>query len=130
MAYLLSSVVKHGGNIFLTTHSDYFIGALNNLIKLWNIKELNPELANSLMEKYSIREEYLVSPEDIAVYLFKKCENHKVKVERINIGRYGIPLASFRDAFRKLADMTEELHYELFNLEKLNIKSSGKRSKN
>jgi len=128
VAYLLSSVVKMGGKVFLTTHSDYFMGALNNLIKLWNIRKLNPELANSLMKKYDIKEEYLVSPQDIAVYLFKRCENHRVKVERINIGRYGIPLVSFRDTFKTLASMTEELHYELFNLEESNIESSEKRS--
>ena len=118
IAYLLSYVVRSGGNVFLTTHSDYFIGALNNLIKLWNIKKLDPKLASDLMKKYGIREEYLVSPEDIAVYLFKKKDNQKVKVERIDIGDYGIPLESFRDTINFLSDMTDELHYKLFKLKK------------
>ena len=118
IAYLLSYIVRSGGNVFLTTHSDYFIGALNNLIKLWNIKKLDPELANDLMKKYGIREEYLVSPEDIAVYLFKKKDNRKVKVERIDIGDYGIPLESFRNTINFLSDMTDELHYKLFKLKK------------
>ena len=116
VAYLLSFIVKYGGNVFLTTHSDYFIAAINNLIKLWHIKELNPKKAKELMKKYGIKEEYLVNPEDIGVYYFKKVDEQKVIVEKVKINEYGITPASFQDTMNYIADMTDELHYELFNL--------------
>jgi len=116
VAYLLSFIVKYGGNVFLTTHSDYFIAAINNLIKLWHIKELNSEKAKELMKKYGIKEEYLVNPEDIGVYYFKKVDEQKVIVEKVKINEYGITPASFQDTMNYIADMTDELHYELFNL--------------
>ena len=116
VAYLLSFIVKHGGNVFLTTHSDYFVAAISNLIKLWHIKKLNPEKAKDLMKKYGIKEEYLVDPDNIRVYYFKKVDEQKVIVERIKINEYGITPASFQDTMNYIADMTDELHYELFNL--------------
>ena len=37
-------------------------------------------------------------------------------LEKVKINEYGITPASFQDTMNYIADMTDELHYELFNL--------------
>ena len=94
-----SSINKYEKSVILTTHSDYFVAAINNLI-------MASKLSREKLEDLNLREWETLRPDNVAAYLVKVDEERGVaKLERLKITEEGIP----ED---ELASVAEELAYQ------------------
>ena len=110
MARLFVRLIKAGIKVFITTHSDYIIKELNNLIILGNEFEERAKI----MKKYKYTEADILDPASVKVYI---AENQTLTPAPID--NLGIEIKSFDREIEEMKnmfdDMTEtmEMAYEL-----------------
>jgi predicted ATPase len=92
LARIISRAVNMGKNVIVTTHSDYLISALNNLIAL-------SQLPKRRLKRLGYTKEEVLPPESVAAYLVRT-EGDKALVEKLQVTREGIP----EDEFAKVAE--------------------------
>jgi len=92
LAKIISRAVNMGKNVIVTTHSDYLISALNNLIAL-------SQLPKRRLKRLGYTKEEVLPPESIAAYLVRT-EGDKALVEKLQVTKEGIP----EDEFAKVAE--------------------------
>ena len=74
---------KNDPDIFhLTTHSDYLIQRLNQLIKLGSIHHKNPSLFAQICEERNLDKYAYIDAKDVHAYYFSKGENGKTEGNR------------------------------------------------
>ncbi len=88
---IVRSINRHYKRIILTTHSDYIITTINNLISL------SSESDEKLRELGYTRED-IIEPDNVAAYLIRP-EGRKAVVEKLEVTSDGIP----EDEFAKIA---------------------------
>jgi hypothetical protein len=101
MARAIAEAVNSGKYVALTTHSDYLISELNNLIALSN--------APNVVKKLGYRDVEVLRPEAVAAYLVKT-EDGRAVVERLEVDYTGIP----EDEFAKVAEDILRTRNELY----------------
>lgn len=87
MARFLVQLVNSGVKVILTTHSDYIIREINNLIMLFNLKLANKK---KFLRSLGYFDSEMLDPKTVRAYM---CENHKVILASQN--EYGVNLGSF-----------------------------------
>jgi hypothetical protein len=92
LARIISRAVNMGKNVIVTTHSDYLITALNNLIAL-------SQLPKRKLKRLGYTKEEVLPPESVAAYLVRT-EGDKAVIEKLQVTREGIP----EDEFAKVAE--------------------------
>ncbi|MDE5874207.1 MAG: ATP-binding protein [Muribaculaceae bacterium] len=70
LARLLTMLVNCGLKVMITTHSDYILREINNMMIL-NSKK-NHQAVNSLLSKYDIPKKSLIDSERVSLYIAKK----------------------------------------------------------
>ena len=104
MAKLIAVLVNAGINIFVTTHSDYFIKEVNNLIMLSNeFKE-----KENIMNKYKYSNNEILKPSDVNLYLI---ENHTTN--KIKINKDGMNLEIFDKIILDQNEACDSIYYAL-----------------
>jgi predicted ATPase len=78
--------------VVVTTHSDYLISALNNLIAL-------SQLPSRRLKRLGYTREEVLPPESVAAYLVRT-EGDRAVVEKLQVTGEGIP----EDEFAKVAE--------------------------
>jgi len=102
-ARLISQIVNAGVNVIISTHSDYIIRELNNLIMLKS--DFNSK--DRLMSQYNYKEDELLSKDDVSSYLLKDGE-----VKPMNITENdGIIAKTFDDVINKLNSSSDDIYY-------------------
>ena len=90
-------LVNAGVYVLITTHSDFFVNQINNLLLL---SRLTPR--RRAARKYSARE--VLQPSDVGAYLFEPgAEGSAVKTLGVT-AEWGIPIGPFSDAHSTLYD--------------------------
>lgn len=100
MARLFVRLIKMGIKVFVTTHSDYLIKELNNLIILGNKFEDREEI----MEKYQYTEEDVLDKSLVRVYNAEKQTLVPAPIDDL-----GITLSSFDLEVREMNDMFDDM---------------------
>jgi predicted ATPase len=100
MARLFVRLIKMGVKVFVTTHSDYLIKELNNLIILGNEFEDRDEI----MEKYQYTEEDVLDKSLVRVYSAEKQTLVPAPIDDL-----GITLSSFDLEVREMNDMFDDM---------------------
>jgi predicted ATPase len=98
---VVAEAVNSGKFVAMTTHSDYIISELNNLITLSNAKDAAKRLG--------YRDAEVIKPEMVAAYLVK-AEDSQAVVERLEADYAGIP----EDEFTKVVEEILEARNELY----------------
>ncbi len=80
MARLITMLVNHGIKVLITTHSDFLIYELNNLIMKDSISKKKELFKNDIKLDFN----------KVGLYNFLLKENARSVVSRVNIDRYGI----------------------------------------
>lgn len=95
----------------VTTHSDFLIKRLNNLINLFLLREKMEEGEFvKLLSKWKIKDSYLLNPKDVGAYLLKQNEDGTSQiVEQDIMADNEIPFESFYTAIKN--DMA--LNYDI-----------------
>jgi hypothetical protein len=91
-ARVIARAINNDKYVFITTHSDYLISALNNLIVL---SRLPIDKRKELGYEY----DEVLSPDSVATYLIK-IEGDKALVEKLQVTEDGIP----EDEFGRIAE--------------------------
>lgn len=105
IADLLASCINKGAFIQMTTHSDYLLSRINQLIRLYNVHEKNPE---SFEKSPFVRNKrQLLNPQMIKAYYFSR-KDGKVVIEE-QLLEDGIPFDTFRKALLDRRMFNDEL---------------------
>lgn len=99
MADIIGALCHNGAIMQITTHSDYFLRRLNELIMFAKAKKTtdDPDKLRTLSEKVNIVEDMSIDESIIGAYLLRKqADNTSIAVKQ-DISN-GIPFAAFRDA--------------------------------
>lgn len=99
MADIIGALSHSGAIMQITTHSDYFLRRLNELIMFAKAKKTtdDPDKLRTLSEKVNIVEDMSIDESIIGAYLLRKqADNTSIAVKQ-DISN-GIPFAAFRDA--------------------------------
>lgn len=99
MADIIGALSHNGAIMQITTHSDYFLRRLNELIMFAKAKNTtdDPDKLRTLSEKVNIVENMSIDESIIGAYLLRKqADNTSIAVKQ-DISN-GIPFAAFRDA--------------------------------
>lgn len=113
VARLISKMVNSGVNIIISTHSDYFIKELNSLIMLGENKG-DEKIKTSLLKKYSIDPESLLTKDKIGAYVFD-CGSLKA----MEVGNEGIIATTFDEQINSLNDSSDDIYYSYILNEEL-----------
>ena len=112
VADLLACAVKEGCHLQITTHSDYLIKRLNNLIKLHLLKHrLNDSQEyKDLLQKWQIKESYVIDPSEMVAYLLVRDEDGTSKIRRQDIDIDGeIPFESFYKVIEEDIELSRDI---------------------
>jgi predicted ATPase len=114
MAWLLSYAVNNGGMIQATTHSDFFINPLNNLIKLHFLKNKDHDKYLATLQETGINEEFMLNPDDVGAYYFEKVKDGKTaQIKKLEATENGMPMDSFKRAYQQSVKETRDLREAL-----------------
>lgn len=100
VADVIASMHNVGAHMQITTHSDYFLRRINELLLLNSLKsqyEIDKYL--SICNELNIHPNLALSKDNISAYLLKKCDNGSSCLYKQNLD-YGIPFSSFSEAIK------------------------------
>ncbi|MEK7432124.1 MAG: AAA family ATPase [Cyanobacteriota bacterium] len=105
IAKIIAKIVNNGFKVMISTHSDYIIRELNNLIMLKSGKEKSTKL----LEKYNYKNEELLDYNNVGVYFFDKNKANKIKVDKT-----GFEINSIDKEIISLNESSEDIYFSLF----------------
>lgn len=106
---LFVKMVHNGLNILISTHSDYIIRELNNLITLHSVRNKKPEASLDLKNYENVED---LAIEDIDVYLFKPVRRDSLnsKITQVSIAENGFSIETIDNVICTLNDDTDLLN--------------------
>ena len=108
LADLLVACINKGSLMQITTHSDYLLKRFNELLRLEDLKNVNPERFDKYCDKYQHSRTLTLNREQIKAYYFHYSpEEECVKIELQDLSD-GIPFDSFSQI------MDEEIEFDDF----------------
>lgn len=111
MADIIALMARSGANMQITTHSDYFMRRLNDLIRLHILKEKDEQKYNELRKEFNISNVTL-DPSILSAYYLEQTEvDGDVTLKKQDVSS-GIPFDTFDSANDKPLDLSVML-YEL-----------------
>lgn len=105
IARILAKAVNRGFKIMISSHSDYLMRELNNLIML----SQPSEKATQLRERLGYDEDCLLRPEQLGVYLFKDGQSRTVEVSET-----GFSIETIDNEINRLNEVTQDIYADLF----------------
>jgi predicted ATP-dependent endonuclease of OLD family len=111
IARVMAKAVNKGFKVILSTHSDYIIKELNNLVMLNKANE-KPEIKKALLAdlaKDGYDEDSYLKKEDLGVYFFN---NHTI--QELEVDDMGFDVATIDTELDKMTYSSEQIYYSLF----------------
>jgi len=101
---IFAKLINRGFRIILSTHSDYIIREVNNLIMLSSVK-------NEEISKLGYSKSHIINKSDVAAYLFKYTSKSSTKtiVKKLEIKEDGFDVDSIDKTIQELNDRTSDL---------------------
>lgn len=115
IADLLAACINKDVYMQITTHSDYFLQRINQLLKYGSIRAKNPQRYLTICDEHNHNKECYLDKKDVNAYYFSS-ENGKTKIESLKIGNEGIPMSTFFNAVGVLSQEDDFLKDELDKL--------------
>lgn len=103
VARLLGRLACHGIKIMMSTHSDYVIREINNLIML------DADVQGDLRRKYGYRDDEVLSPKNVGAYIFDATTAHEIQVKPT-----GIEIETIDREINRLNQISQDLFFSLF----------------
>lgn len=118
VADLIVHAVNDGASFQVTTHSDYFMGRINDLLKLHYIKSnVSVEAYTTLCNQTELDPKLTLDPEKIGAYYLRRREDGSVEIITQETNK-GIPFDTFSD----VVEQTTSVSFALDNfMEEHNI---------
>ena len=109
LARLFAKLINKGFRLLISTHSDYIIREINNLIM---ISSSSDEMKNLAIELGYQNDEYIDSNE-VNAYLFNHKGKRSVVVSKIPVTVAGFEVDTIDSAINNLNSVSEELYYTM-----------------
>jgi len=103
MACLLSRLVNCGGRVLITTHSDFLVREINNLIML---SSYTPD-KEAIMERSKISASDILHPEQVRAYTVSS----QHRIEAFNVDEHGIDLELFDEPINEANALSDDIYY-------------------
>jgi predicted ATP-dependent endonuclease of OLD family len=104
MARIIVRFINAGFKVMISTHSDYIIRELNNLIMLSS----RTEKALALAEKYEYETEEFLDPKRVAAYIFDRKQSRQISIDNT-----GISVSTIDEEINKLNQTSQDLYFSL-----------------
>ena len=88
--------------IQLTTHSDYFLQRINQLLKIGYIRLHDEELYKKIQQEQGLNQRYYIDHTQVKAYYFCMNDRQQVEIIPLEITEKGIPMSTFFDTVRRL----------------------------
>ncbi len=105
IARVLAQMVNAGIKIMISTHSDYLIRELNNLMML-NVKGEDKKV-NQLLKKYGYQKDQILDHNKVGVYLFTD------EVKALEVTETGFEVAGIDEEINRLNESAHEIFFTL-----------------
>ncbi|MCK6591323.1 MAG: ATP-binding protein [Polyangiaceae bacterium] len=102
---VLAKAINRGLRVIMSTHSDYILRELNNLI----ILSRDDSAVKEIREKYQYDERELLSPDKVGAYLFKVGR----KPEPIPVTTDGFEVQTIEDEINQMNQISQEIYAAL-----------------
>lgn len=106
LAKIFVKMINAGLRLVISTHSDYIIREINNMIMADGLNKAGDEI----LTKMGYDESLCLSQDKFAPYLFQKNAKGKVKVEPLEVDRYGFNMPSIDDAINQQNEVTNTFY--------------------
>ncbi|OUO17371.1 hypothetical protein B5F91_12295 [Bacteroides sp. An322] len=107
IADLLAACAMKGTFMQITTHSDYLLARLNQLIRLHTLKTQDSSNFEKLCNDNNINRELTLDKDLINAYYFQKDEtSHQIIIRKLNTDK-GIPFETFANAVQEQIDWNQ-----------------------
>jgi len=118
IADVISTLLQRGNIFHVTTHSDYLIQRINQLIKLGYVRSNSPSLFEEICRKQNMDLSCFIDASDVSAYYFSKGKNGKTVVKTMNVDEKGIPMTSFFEVVRDLNEREREIDEIIYRMNK------------
>ena len=110
VARMLVRLMNSGFRIILSTHSDYIIREINNMVMM-SKKEAN--VVKGLLAKGTYTEKDYINPQDLGVYYFnyRTSSSRHIKIEKLKVEEGGFSVKSIDKTIDDQNKIAEELFY-------------------
>ncbi len=117
VADLIAECINNGFLFHITTHSDYFMDRLNQLIKLGNIRKKNEAIFKEYCTANGLSEKTFLDGNNVKAYFFHRDdETGKVVIEELPVEEGGIPMKTFYETVEKMRKQDEQIDEMLYSL--------------
>ena len=106
LAKIFVKMINAGIRLIISTHSDYIIREINNMIMADSLKNAGYDG----IEKKGYDDSLCLSQDKFAPYLFEKNVSGKVNVKQLDVDRYGFEMPSIDEAINKQNDVTDTFY--------------------
>ena len=110
LAKIFVKMINAGLRLVISTHSDYIIREINNMIMGEGLNKAGDKVCTKMGYDVSL----CLSQDKFAPYLFQKNTKGKVTVEPLEVDRYGFNMPSIDDAINQQNEVTNTF-YEVLN---------------
>lgn len=113
VADMIGCSVNMGTHMQVTTHSDYFIKRLNNLMKLYHLMTLiSQDVFEELLKKWRIRKECLINPKQVGAYYLTANGDGTSRIVKLDIeADMEIPFDSFYKTIEDDMELSREIRH-------------------
>lgn len=116
VADLLAICLNRGYMFQMTTHSDYMMQRVNQLIKLGRLKTTDMATFDEYAQKKGLNKDTFIYKEQIKGYYFSREQDDSVSITQLDITDEGMPMATFFDVVTDLSarenDIDNLLHHK------------------
>ena len=117
VADLIAECINNGFLFHITTHSDYFMDRLNQLIKLGNIRKKDEATFKEYCTANGLSEKTFLDGDNVKAYFFHRDdETGKVVIEELPVEEGGIPMKTFYETVEKMRKQDEQIDEMLYSL--------------
>ena len=106
LAKIFVKMINAGLRLVISTHSDYIIREINNMIMADSLKNAGYE---GIKQK-GYDDSLCLSQDKFAPYLFEKNAKDKVNVKQLEVDRYGFEMPSIDEAINRQNDVTDTFY--------------------
>jgi len=108
IARFFGRLINAGFKLIVSTHSDYIVREINNLIML----SKKSRKTAGLRKKYGYTQAQVLQPQQIGAYLFKRGEPSPISIE---VGETGLEISTIDEVVADLNQSSQDIYFSLFD---------------
>jgi len=108
IARFFGRLINAGFKLIISTHSDYIVREINNLIML----SKKSRKTAGLRKKYGYTQAQVLQPQQVGAYLFKRGEPSPISIE---VSETGLEISTIDEVVADLNQSSQDIYFSLFD---------------